>query len=337
MWDRRNLLAWKETTWVGAAVARMVGAIRHRGPDSDGRICMPFAEVGFRRLSIIDLATGDQPLANEDGTVECFLNGEIYNHLALRDELIRRGHHLHTSSDTEVLPHLYEEHGEGMFGLLRGMFIVCVVDHRNNSILLARDQFGVKQLYYARSGGVVVFASEVKGLLASGLIEPEVDNSRYIAYLSHLYAPGPRTLLKGVMKLSPGGVLKLAPGRDIVEESSYYRLPTEPLMLRLSPDEAAEQLLDLLSESVGLQLQADVPVGISLSGGLDSSAIACLASARRGSRDDLTAITISWPDTAPEEVNSSRELCGRLGIHPRDPRASIGELRAGSSLACLDQ
>jgi asparagine synthase (glutamine-hydrolysing) len=294
-------------------VDRMVKSIHHRGPDSDGRSSSAFAEVGFKRLSIIDLTTGDQPIANEDGSVECFLNGEIYNYRSLRDELTSRGHRLHTSSDTEVLPHLYEELGEGMFARLRGMFVICVIDHRSRSMVLARDQFGVKQLYHARAGDRLVFSSEMKGVLASGLIEPDVDDESLISYLALLYTPEPRTLVKSVMKLAPGSFLRLTPdGR--VEEVSYYRLPPEPKRERLAPRDAMVRLVELLDESVRLQLNADVPVGISLSGGVDSSAIACLASLSGDVRSDLTALTISWPDTAPEEVASSRELCRRLGI-----------------------
>jgi asparagine synthase (glutamine-hydrolysing) len=298
---------------VRAAVDRMADVMRHRGPDSDGWSRSQFAEVGFRRLSIIDLATGDQPLANEDGTVECFLNGEIYNYVALRDELTSRGHVLRTSSDTEVLPHLYEELGEGMFAKLRGMFVVCVIDHRTRTMLLARDQFGVKQLYYARVPGGVVFASELKGVLASGVVRPEVDNAGLIPYLSLLYTPQPHTLVKGVMKLAPGALLRFAPDGG-VEQTAYYHLPAETARADIGTEEAAHRVVDLLGESVRLQLHADVPVGISLSGGVDSSAIACLASLSRSAGGDLTAITISWPDTPAEEITHSSELCAALGI-----------------------
>lgn len=306
-------------TWAGepptgarAAVDRITGSIHHRGPDSDGRSSTSFAEIGFKRLSIIDLATGDQPLGNEDGTVECFLNGEIFNYRALRDELSSRGHVFRTGSDTEVLPHLYEELGEKMFSNLRGMFVVCVVDHRRRSILLARDQFGVKQLYYAETPQGLVFASEVKGVLASGLVEPEIDRASIVPYLSLLYAPEPHTLVKGVLKLSPGSFLKLD-AHGAAEQIRYYRLPTTPEPLALDAASAERRFVELFRESVELQLQADVPVGISLSGGVDSSAIACFASLS-GRSQDLTAITIAWPDTAREEIDNSDALCRKLGI-----------------------
>ena len=293
------------------AVGRMVESLRHRGPDSDGWTRSQFAHVGFRRLSIIDLATGDQPLKNEDGTVECFLNGEIYNYVALRDDLQAWGHVFKTTSDTEVLPHLWEELGEAMFARLRGMFVICVVDHRTRSVVLARDQFGVKQLYYARTPDGVAFASEVKALLASGLVEPEVDRSSIVPYLALLYSPEPHTLLRGVLKLPPGCLLRLEESGQ-TEPVEYYRVPAA--RLSVGADEASEGLVSLLAESVKLQLQADVPVGISLSGGIDSSVLACLAGMERGSRESLTAITISWPGTPPGELAHSRELCGQLGL-----------------------
>ena len=309
------------------AVDRMVRAIHHRGPDSDGRSSTSFGEVGFKRLSIIDLSSGDQPARNEDGTVECFLNGEIYNYRALREELTGRGHAFRTESDTEVLPHLYEELGDEMFAKLRGMFVVCVVDHRRRSVLLARDHFGIKQLYYAETRAGVAFASEVKGLLASGLIEPEVDTTSLVAYLALLYVPEPQTLLRGVRKLAPGCLLKLGEDGE-AKEVRYYRLPTALAASSLSTGEAEERFVELFAESVQLHLQADVPVGISLSGGVDSSAIACLASFSRESVDDLTAITISWPDTPPAEVEYSRALCRRLGIRQEILEPATGDFEA---------
>src|SRR5947209_7158950 len=141
-------------------VERMIGSIEHRGPDGDGRFSTSFAEVGFRRLAIIDLAGGDQPLPNEDGSVQCFLNGEIYNYVQLRKDLEAGGHRFRTRSDAEVLPHLYEEFGTDMFKHLNGMFVICLIDVPNRHIVIARDQFGVKQLYFATTAEGVVFASE---------------------------------------------------------------------------------------------------------------------------------------------------------------------------------
>lgn len=296
----------------GRVVDRMLSAIEHRGPDSEGRSKTAFAEVGFRRLSIIDLARGDQPLSNENGLIECFLNGEIYNYMDLRKDLIARGHQFRTSSDTEVIPHLYEEYGTDMFQYLNGMFIICLIDLTNKEVLLARDQFGVKQLYFAKTPQGMLFGSEVKAILASGLVEPEVDESTVLSFLTLFYCPGPCTLVKGIHKLPPGSWMKLGPNapEQIVR---YYELSTTPCLEEVSLEEAAERTRSLLWRSVELQSHADVPVGISLSGGIDSSAIACAAMDRQSSSRPL-ALTIHWPDTTPDEVASAVELCKHRDI-----------------------
>ncbi len=306
-----------------AVIDRMVAAISHRGPDSDGRSSSQFADIGFKRLSIIDLATGDQPLSNEDGTIECFLNGEIYNYRSLRAELLERGHTFKTSSDTEVLPHLYEELGEKMFAKLNGMFSICVIDHPHQTVLLARDHFGVKQMYYAQAGRAVVFGSEMKAVLASGLFEPELDTRSILPYLTMFYSPEPHTLVKGVKKIPAGSFIKFQQHRDI-QLTKYYELPYEPRVMNITEEEAAEHATELLEQSISLQLQADVPVGISLSGGLDSSAIASLACRSKTAPSHLMALTISWPDTAPEEVSCSQELCRRLGLQQEIIQPSKG-------------
>ena len=200
-----------------------------------------------------------------------------------------------------------------MFTRLNGMFAICVIDHRKRTVLIARDHFGVKQMYYMPTGGGIVFASELKGILASGLLDPEIDRSRLVPYLSLLYSPQPHTLIKGVEKLAPGCFLRLNDVDDI-EQISYYHLPSRTVEREITTSEATERLVGLLTESVNLQLQADVPVGISLSGGVDSSAIASLASISRATGKDISALTISWPDTVPEEIDCATELCRRLEI-----------------------
>jgi asparagine synthase (glutamine-hydrolysing) len=293
-------------------VDRMARVIEHRGPDSVGRSSTSFAEVGFQRLAIIDVGGGDQPMRNEDGTVECFLNGEIYNYRSLRRDLIARGHALHTQSDTEVLPHLYEEHGDGMFALLNGMFSVCVIDHAKRQVLLARDHFGVKQMYYCATPAGVVFASEMKAVLAAELFEPEIDRASLLPYLTLFYTPEPHTLVKGVMKLPAGCCLRLGPdGRT--ELQRYYDLPVQ-INGGLSAAEAAGEVSRLLTNAVQLQLHADVPVGISLSGGLDSSAITSVAAMAQSTGSRPLALTIAWPDTDPAELDCARALCQRYGL-----------------------
>jgi asparagine synthase (glutamine-hydrolysing) len=301
----------------------MADALYHRGPDSAGCCEASFADVGFRRLAIIDLSSGDQPLANEDGSIQCFLNGEIYNYRDLRVRLERRGHTFLTTSDTEVLPHLYEELGTDMFATLNGMFAICIVDHRQRQIILARDQIGVKQMYYTVSNDCVVFASEVKGLLASGLVAPEVDRSAVMSYLTLFYVPEPRTVLRGVHKLPPGSFLRLAQGTN-PEPMSYYRPPAVASPNDRDPELAVAETRHLLMDAVRLQLQADVPVGISLSGGVDSSAIAYFASLTSGSSP--TAFTVDWPGTPESEVEGAQDLCQRLGLSHRILRPKLTDL-----------
>jgi asparagine synthase (glutamine-hydrolysing) len=306
-------------------VGRMMCAIEHRGPDSEGRFSTEFADVGFRRLSIIDLAGGDQPISNEDGSVQCFLNGEIYNYLELRKDLLALGHTFRTASDTEVLPHMYEEYGTEMFRMLNGMFAICLIDLKKQQLLLARDPFGVKQLYYAGTPQGTVFASEVKAILASGLVKPEVDESSVLPYLTLFYCPEPYTLVKGIRKISPGSWTRLGAEKPI-EHERYYEVSTTPQQLDMDLNEAAEQTRRLLWRSVELQLQADVPVGISLSGGIDSSAIACAAVRRQSPGPVPIALTIHWPDTSPEEMASAKELCEHLGMAHEILEIPIGNL-----------
>ena len=228
-------------------------------------------------------------------------------------------------SDTEVLPHLYEELGEAMFLRLRGMFVVCVVDHGNGTMLVARDHFGVKQLYYARVPRGVVFASELKGVLASGVVRAEVDDASLVPYLSLLYTPHPHTLVKGVAKLAPGALLRFTPDSE-VEERTYYTLPTDPAHDDIETEDAARHVADLLGESVDSSSRRTCLWASVSRVARDSSAIASLATLSRSGADNLTAITISWPDTAPHEVAHSRELCAQLGIRQEILEPEVGAM-----------
>jgi asparagine synthase (glutamine-hydrolysing) len=304
-------------------VDRMIDAIGHRGPDSDGRSQASEWDVAFKRLAIIDLSGGEQPLASEDGMIECFLNGEIYNYLTLRRELSARGHRFKTTSDTEVLPHLYEDFGVGMFGRLNGMFTIVVIDHRRRELIVARDHVGVKQMYYAETPSGVAFSSEVKGLLASGLLTPEVDPTGLLAYLTLFYCPEPRTLIRGVMKLPPASFIRLTPA-GLEGPTKYWELEVQRTPASSSEAAAAEATLQHLESAVGLQLQADVPVGLSLSGGIDSSAIALAASlAKQG---DLMAFTVAFDETPPEEMQCATEVATHLGIRHEVLRPSVARI-----------
>jgi asparagine synthase (glutamine-hydrolysing) len=305
-------IAWRDGVApedVAARVARMGRSIRHRGPDSDGLIAAEFARIGFKRLSIIDLASGDQPVSNESGSVQVFLNGEIYNHQELRADLERRGHRFRSHSDAEVLPHLYEEHGLDFLAQLNGMFAICVHDREKQRIFLCRDRLGIKPLFYAERGSRLVFGSELKAILASGLVERTLDPQRILGFLDSFTCPAPHTLVRGVNKLMPGEFLEFGPG-CAPRLTRYYRLPVPERASAEAP--RLEELDALLEDSVRRQLVADVPVGVSLSGGLDSSLLTLYAA--RQERSDLRLFTIHFPTTPAEELANARAVARRFEI-----------------------
>ncbi len=250
----------------------MLRALVHRGPDSEGRFADSRVAAGIRRLRVIDLETGDQPISNEDGSVTVVFNGEIYNFPDLRRDLEGRGHRFRTRADTEVLVHLWEEHGTAMLDRLDGMFAFCLRDARRDEVLLARDRFGVKPLYYREAEGRIDFASEMRALLAAGGGAP-VDEGALVEAFFLQYVPGERTLRRGVRKLLPGWLLHVRRGRE--ERRSWYDLP-EPA--EQPGDARNEPLGPLLADAVRRQTVADVPLGMFLSGGLDSTVVLALLS-----------------------------------------------------------
>lgn len=264
-----------------AAVQWMMDAQAHRGPDDDELYQDSRVVLGHRRLAIIDLSeAGRQPMSNEDGTVRVSYNGEIYNFRELREELLSRGHRFHSQTDTEVLVHGYEESGlEGLLERLRGMFAFALYDPRpyplslTPRLFLARDRLGKKPLYYTCQNGVLLFASELKALLASGLIERRLNPAAVMAYLTLGSVPAPLTMIEGVKALPPGCFLTFQDGK--LELKPYWQLAFEEDS-SLTEAEALEQVRSLLKEAVRLRLVADVPVGAFLSGGVDSSTIVAL-------------------------------------------------------------
>ncbi|QEH31962.1 Asparagine synthetase [glutamine-hydrolyzing] 1 [Aquisphaera giovannonii] len=294
----------------GDRLASMMDRIVHRGPDDAGTYRDGHAALGFRRLSIIDLAGGHQPLSNEDGSVWVAFNGEIYNYQALRHRLEARGHTLRSSGDTETLVHLYEDEGTGLFGLLRGMFAMAIWDAPRRTLILGRDRLGQKPLVYRHDGRRLVFASELKALLAL----PEADCPRAVdprsldEYLTYGYVPQPRTILRGVHKLPPGhfatwhdGVLKVEP----------YWQPDWNLERRRPAGEDAEALRETLTDAVREQMVADVPLGAFLSGGIDSTIIAGLM--QRASGRPVKTFAIGFPDAAYDETRYAELAAQRLG------------------------
>jgi asparagine synthase (glutamine-hydrolysing) len=282
--------------------------LRHRGPDQDGEYFDDDSGValGVRRLAIVDLVTGDQPITNEDGTIVVVFNGEIYNHGELRRELEARGHRFVTRADTEAVVHAYEEWGLDCATRLNGIFAFAVWDTRARRMYLARDPYGVKPLYYAEQDGVLTFASELKGILAQPGITPEVDSEALHLCLTFRYVPSPWTLFRGIRKLAPGTYLCARP--DGVEVASYVRAP-EPALEDADPRELAEELRRRLRAAVRRQMMSDVPISVSLSGGVDSAAILSLVS--DAADGPVQAFTIGFGENS--EIPLAQEIAGRFG------------------------
>lgn len=292
-----------------ASIGRaMNAAIVHRGPDDEGIFCDRQAMIGMRRLSIIDVAGGHQPVHNEDATVQVVFNGEIYNFRELRAELERRGHAFYTSSDTEVIVHGYEEWGEACFERLDGMYGIAVWDTKQRALYLARDRFGEKPLFYTEDGSRLVFASELKSLLAVPGLRTEIDPEAVRAYVCFGYVPTPRSIFRGIRKLPPGHYLRYADGR--VSEHRYYQLTLEPKHA-MDEDEAVEELARLLDRAVASRLVSDVPFGAFLSGGLDSSVVVALM-ARHLDRPVRT-FSIGFKEADYNELSDARRVAHHLG------------------------
>src|SRR5271154_4686875 len=279
-----------------ALVKAMADTISHRGPDDEGYYVSGPIGFGFRRLSIIDLQSGHQPLSNEDGTICIVFNGEIYNYQELRDFLLTKGHVFKSKTDTEVIVHLYEEFGEACVEKLRGMFGFAIWDSRRKSLFLARDRVGIKPLYYLLSNTSLLFASEIKAILADPEAKPEVAPAMIDRLLMFNFLPGEDTLLRGIRKLAPGSYLLAKDGK--VEIKQYWDLSFPKSSLSLP--EAEEQLSALLEESVRLHMISDVPVGFLLSGGVDSTAMLGLASGKSPFPISSYTIGFSQPGIADE-------------------------------------
>ena len=269
--------------------------------------------IAARRLSIIDLETGDQPLSNEDGSVTVVQNGEIYNFQELRDRLRSQGHTFRTKGDTEVHAHLYEEHGPGFADELRGMFAVAIWDAKRRRLVLARDRFGIKPLYYRHTGDSLSFASELKALLPQPDFSREIDPDALDAFLAFSFVPAPLSIFREVRKLPPGCTLvwDADSGAEVTIER-YARPRPVPAaeVRRASEDELAEELLERLRDSVRAHLIADVPVGVLLSGGIDSCTLAALASEVAS---PVRTFTIGFDERGFDERSLARLVAERYG------------------------
>ncbi len=289
-------------------LVRMCAALEHRGPDSRGLHEEPGAGLGIQRLRVIDLATGDQPIGNEDGSVVVVLNGEIYNFRELRAGLEKRGHAFRTRSDTEVIVHLYEDHGLGFLAHLEGMFGLALWDRARRRLVLARDRAGKKPLYYHEADGVLAFASELGALLADPGVPREVDHEALDAYFAYRYVPAPRTAFRGVRKLPSATMLVHEQGVSTL--TRYWTLDYSRQRKVRRPQEVLEELRDRVDGAVRKRLVADVPLGAFLSGGVDSASV--VASMARSS-GAVRTFSIGFGSAELDELELARRVARRYG------------------------
>jgi asparagine synthase (glutamine-hydrolysing) len=272
-----------------ATIERMTTALAHRGPDEYGYHIDERAALGHRRLSIIDLATGQQPMYNEDRSIAVVYNGEIYNFAEIRDRLVKAGHVFRTNSDTETIVHAYEEWGEGCVQRFRGMFAFAIRDIGKDRLFLARDRFGKKPIFYANYNGRFVFASEMKAILTDRALARRIDEEALAAFFMLSYIPAPLTIFEGIRKLPPGCTLTVASGR--VVERQYWDLTFAPNRSRSEAD-FIDEFMERMAEAVRLRLLSEVPLGAFLSGGIDSSAV--VAFMAKASQTPVNTFTIGF-------------------------------------------
>jgi asparagine synthase (glutamine-hydrolysing) len=294
-------------------LAAITQLIAHRGPDGNGYYWGPGPGLGHRRLSIIDLEGGHQPMSNEDGTVWIVFNGEIYNFPDLRHELQQRGHIFRTRSDTEAIVHLYEEHGENCFEKLRGMFAVALWDQRKQQLVLARDRIGIKPLFYGLGKEGIVFGSELKCIRESGLIPLNVEPTAIADLFTYFYIPGPKTIYRDAYSLEPGHCLVVTPSG--VRKKQYWDLAQGQLDLH-SDREYEERLLELLRESIRGHLLSDVPVGAFLSGGVDSGAVVGLMSEHM--QDRVVTCSVGFDEAEYNELSQAKNVANLFGTEHRE-------------------
>ena len=291
-----------------ALVHRMCDAIRHRGPDDEGVWVSEGVALGMRRLSIIDLATGHQPIHNEDQSAWIVFNGEIYNYRELRGELEAAGHRFYTSTDTETIVHAYDQWGAGAIPRLRGMFGLAIWDVRRRSLLVARDRIGIKPLHYALVGDRLYFGSEIKSLLAAPDLPRDIDLDALDHYLSFLYTPRDRSIFASVQKLPPGHLLTWKDGRVTVDQ--YWQLPADE-NYRGTETDAVRELRAVLADAVRSHLVSDVPLGAFLSGGIDSSTVVGLMAEASSSRVKTFSIGFDVPEF--DELEHARVVAKHFG------------------------
>jgi asparagine synthase (glutamine-hydrolysing) len=289
-------------------VRGMLSVLAHRGPDDEHYMCDDRAAIGARRLSIIDLETGRQPLTDESGGIWVTQNGEIYNYLELRERLEERGHTLSTSGDTEVIAHLYEDYGDEFVLHLRGMFAIALWDQPRRRLVLARDRVGKKPLYWHLSNGRLTYASELKALMGPAGVPRDIDADALALYLQYQYVPSPLSILRNVQKLPPASLLSWDGGPPVVKQ--YWRLDYTPKDEGRAGDQA-DKCLELLRESVRLRLRSDVPVGVFLSGGMDSSVVTAVVA--EASATPVRTLSIGFEERSFDELPYARQVAREFG------------------------
>lgn len=319
----------------------MSARLLHRGPDSEGAFERPHLALAIRRLSIIDLKTGDQPLANENGDVTLVFNGEIYNYRELRHALESRGHEFKTHSDGEAIAHLYEERAEDFVHELNGMFAIALWDDRRRRLILARDRAGEKPLYYAQRGETLVFGSEIKALLEYPGMPKEIDGQAMRQYLFYGYVPSPRSIWEGVRKLPAGWRMVVESGKIRIEPywqlRDYLRAPGLPGVSKVDERGIVEELRRRLREAAISRLVSDVPLGVFLSGGVDSSTLVALMSDL--APGNVSAFSVSFPQKSFNEEPYAGRVARRFGARHEVLRVDEAHLLEGlhALLPSLDE
>lgn len=292
-----------------ATLARMCEAIEHRGPDSRGIHADGPAGLGIQRLRVIDLETGDQPIYNEDRSVAVVLNGEIYNYRELRAELEGRGHRFATNGDTETIVHLYEQLGERCVERLQGMFAFAIWDARRRRLVIARDRVGKKPLFYSVRAGALSFSSEIRSLLRDPEVSRELDHGALDCYLRYQYVPAPLSAFRDIRKVPPASILVYEDGQASIE--NYWRLRYDVPAPDLAPDEVHERIRELIRAATRKRMIADVPLGVFLSGGIDSSAV--VAAMAEASSEPVKTFSIGFREEAFSELPNARLIAERFG------------------------
>src|SRR6202048_716648 len=302
-------------------VQRMARAITHRGPDEEGFLEQSGISLASRRLSIVDLADGQQPMTNEDHSVFVVFNGELFDYVERREELVRQGHRFRTHCDTEIIPHLWEDHHEGMWERLRGQFAIALWDARRRHLHLGRDRFGIAPLFWSRQGDWLLFASEIKGLLASGMVPPRPDRKGLDHVFTFSAAPGPRPCFEGFQPLPPGHCLRIAPGSPgtsaVIAERAYWEMdfPAQgEEEWGNNPRALVDEFEHLVLHAVEERLRADVPVGSYLSGGVDSSMILALACRLKGPMINTYTVRVDQPEL--DELSAATISARHIGAKP---------------------